>query len=65
MSANSIALMTPLLPDPLGPENYGRGLLEVDVELPNASHFFNMGGFESNPSKTQVVVSAEQHEGRP
>ena len=46
VSPNSIASITPLLPEPLGPEMANVPLLKIDVELPDAPDFLDMGGFE-------------------
>jgi hypothetical protein len=41
-----MASMTPLFPEPFGLEMKKVPFLEVNIELPDASDFFHMGGFE-------------------
>ena len=49
--------MTPLLPDPFGPEIVNFSLRKFKVELSNASHFFDMDGFELDHLRSPSAVS--------
>ena len=41
-----MASMTPLLPEPFGPEIAKVCLLKVDIELADAANFLDMGAFK-------------------
>ncbi len=57
---NSIASMTPLFPDPFGPEIANVSLSEINVELSNASHFLDMGGFEFDHLRSPPPAGSEK-----